>query len=94
MEKETYQRGDLAGNMTFKQRIQRARELMEKAGVDAILLTKPQNMSYLVGDGRLCALAIVARSGATYVGVPKTDIVDTKRGCTSAVPSHERVDVP
>jgi len=83
MEKEAYQRGDLADNMTFKQRIQRAAELMEKAGLDAILLTKPQNMSCLVGDGRLCAFAIVARSGATYVGVPKTDIVDTKRDCAS-----------
>jgi len=83
MEKETYERGDLANNVVFKQRIQRAGELMEKAGLDAILLTKPQNMSYLVGDGRLCAFAIVARTGATYVGVPKTDVEDTKKGCAS-----------
>jgi len=83
MEKETYQRGNLADSVVFKQRIQRAGELMEKARLNAILLTKPQNMSYLVGDGRLCAFAIVARSGASYVGVPKTDIEDTKKACAS-----------
>lgn len=80
---ETYHTGELAESETFKQRIRRAGELMEKAGLDAILLTKPQNMSYLVGDGRLCAFAIVARSGATYVGVPKTDVEDTKKHCAS-----------
>ncbi len=83
MEKETYHRGHLVGSEVFRQRIQRAGELMEKAGLDAILLTKPQNMSYLVGDGRLCAFAIVARNGTTYVGVPKTDVEDTKKGCAS-----------
>jgi Xaa-Pro aminopeptidase len=83
MEKMTYHKGDLIDSMIFKQRIQRAGELMEKAGLDAILLTKPQNMSYLTGDGRLCAFAIVARSGASYVGVPKTDVEDAKRSCAS-----------
>jgi len=83
MEKETYHRGALVDSVVFKERIQRAGQLMEKVGLDAVLLTKPQNMSYLVGDGRLCAFAIVARSGATYVGVPKTDIEDTKKGCAS-----------
>jgi len=83
MEKGTYYTGNLVGNEVFKQRIRRAVELMEKAGLDALLLTKPQNMSYLVGDGRLCAFAIVARSGATYVGVPKTDVEDTRKGCSS-----------
>lgn len=55
----------------------------EKTGLEAILLTKPSNMSYLVEDGRLCAFAIVSRTGATYVGVPKTDVEDTKRYCAS-----------
>jgi len=54
-----YQRGSLADSEEFKQRIRRAVGLIEKAGLDALLLTKPQNMSYLVGDGRLCAFAIV-----------------------------------
>lgn len=80
---DTYRRGSLADSGEFKQRIRRAVDLMGKAGLDALLLTKPQNMSYLVGDGRLCAFAIVARSGATYVGVPKTDVEDTTKGCSS-----------
>jgi len=83
MEKITYHSGDLVETETFKQRVRRAGELIEKAGLDAILLTKPQNMTYLVGDGRLCAFAIVARTGATYVGVPKTDVEDTKKHCSS-----------
>jgi len=78
-----YHRGDLVGNKVFRERIRRAGELMEKAGLDAILLTKPQNMTYLLGNGRLCAFAIIARSGTNYVGVPKTDIEDTKKGCAS-----------
>jgi Xaa-Pro aminopeptidase len=83
MENAAYHRGDLVENATFKERIQRAGELMEKAGLDAILLTKPSNMSYLVGDGRLCAFTIVSKAGATYVGVPKTDVEDTRRHCAS-----------
>jgi Xaa-Pro aminopeptidase len=56
---------------------------MEAAGLDALLLTKPQNMVYLVGDGRLCAFTIVSRKGETYVGVPKTDLGDVKASCSS-----------
>jgi len=63
--------------------VKRANTLMEKAGLDAILLTKPQNMMYLVGDGRLCAFAIVAKNGSTYVAVPKTDLEDVKKTCAS-----------
>ncbi len=83
MEKEAYQKGDLVENEVFKERINRACELMGKAGLDAILLMKPQNMTYLLGNGRLCAFGIVAKSGASYVGVPKTDVEDTKKGCAS-----------
>ena len=83
MEKGNYSKGNLVDSEVFKERVRRAGDLMEKAGLDALLLTKPQNMSYLVGDGRLCAFAIVARSGATYVGVPKTDVEDTRKGCSS-----------
>jgi len=56
---------------------------MKEAGLDAILLTKPQNMLYLVGDGRLCAFTIVTKEGLTFVGVPKTDLEDVKQSCAS-----------
>lgn len=82
-EKETYHRGDLVEDKVFRERIRRAGELMEKAGLDAILLTKPQNMTFLLGNGKLCAFAIIARGGASYVGVPKTDVEDTRKGCAS-----------
>jgi len=78
-----YHRGSQANNRTFKERVKRASTLMEKAGLDATLLTKPQNMMYLVGDGRLCAFAIIAKNGDTYVGVPKTDLEDMKKTCSS-----------
>lgn len=78
-----YHQGALVKNKTFKERIKRACTLMEKAGFDAMLLTKPQNMVYLVGDGRLCAFTIISKDGVTYVGVPKTDIEDTKKSCAS-----------
>ena len=51
--------------------------------LDAVLLTKPQNMVYLVGDGRLCAFTIVSKEGATYYGVPKTDIEDVRKSSSS-----------
>jgi Xaa-Pro aminopeptidase len=83
MEKATYHRGDLIESQVFKERVKRACDLMEKTGLDAVLLTKPQNITYLLGDGRLCAFAIIARSGASYVRVPKTDIDDTKKSSAS-----------
>jgi len=82
-EQARYHRGALAESKIFKERVKRATVLMEKAGLDAILLTKPQNMMYLVGDGRLCAFTIVSKRGASYVGVPKTDLEDVKKSCTS-----------
>jgi len=78
-----YHRGALAESVIFKERLKRASVLMEGAGLDAILLTKPQNMMYLVGDGRLCAFTIVTKQGDTYVGVPKTDLEDVKKSCAS-----------
>ncbi|HKZ93536.1 MAG TPA: Xaa-Pro peptidase family protein [Candidatus Bathyarchaeia archaeon] len=82
-ERVEYHRGSRANSRVFKERVKRANTLMEKAGLDAILLTKPQNMMYLVGDGRLCAFAIVAKNGSTYVAVPKTDLEDVKKTCAS-----------
>jgi len=78
-----YHRGSLVGSKIFKDRVKRASALMDKAGLDAILLTKPQNMMYLVGDGRLCAFAIVSKMGDSYVGVPKTDLEDVNKSCAS-----------
>ena len=83
MEKVEYHEGDLFGNKVFEERVKRSGKLMEKHGLDAVLSTKPQNMTYLIGNGRLCAFAIVAKTGATYIGVPKTDIEDTKKRCSS-----------
>jgi len=82
-EQINYHRGALVGSKVFRERLKRACVLMEGAGLDAILLTKPQNMTYLVGDGRLCAFTIVSKDGATYVGVPKTDLEDVKKSCAS-----------
>ena len=47
----------------YDDRIKRAVELMMNYGMDAIILTKPANMFYLTGDGRLCAYAMVTRAG-------------------------------
>ncbi|MEM2934196.1 MAG: Xaa-Pro peptidase family protein [Methanocellales archaeon] len=78
-----YYKGALAGSKFFEERVKRACVIMEKLGLDAMLLTKPQNMRYLIGDGRLCAFAIVSRAGSTYYGVPKTDVEDVKQLCAS-----------
>ncbi|MEM3382246.1 MAG: Xaa-Pro peptidase family protein, partial [Candidatus Bathyarchaeia archaeon] len=82
-ERITYHKGALTKSKIFKERVKRASTLMEEAGLDAILLTKPQNMMYLVGDGRLCAFTVVSKGGTTYVGVPKTDLEDVKKYCAS-----------
>jgi len=82
-EQVTYHQGALISNTIFKDRVKRASALMAAANLDAVLLTKPQNMMYLVGDGRLCAFTIVSKSGATYYGVPKTDLDDVKQSCSS-----------
>jgi len=82
-EQVTYHKGALTGSKAFKERVNRACTLMNKADLNAILLTKPQNMMYLVGDGRLCAFTIISKGGATYYGVPKTDIEDVKTYCSS-----------
>ncbi len=60
------------------ERLGRCGQLMAAAGIDALLLTKPANMFYLLGDGRLCAYALVSRSGKVAIGVPMTDVEDVK----------------
>lgn len=59
-------------------RLTRCSQEMKHAGLDVLLLTKPSNMLYLTGDGRLCAFAIVTADGKVALGVPQTDVEDVK----------------
>ena len=36
---------------------------MKSTNLDVLLLTKPSNMFYLTGDGRLCAYAMITQKG-------------------------------
>ncbi len=60
------------------ERLKRCSRLMREAGLSVLLLTKPSNMSYLTGDGRLCAYAMVTQDGKVAMGVPQTDVEDVK----------------
>ncbi|MDY0041138.1 MAG: Xaa-Pro peptidase family protein, partial [Desulforhabdus sp.] len=66
-------------NDLYRERIRRCCHLMEKAGLDVMVLTKPANMFYLTGDGRLCAYAMITRQGEVALGVPSTDLEDVGR---------------
>jgi Xaa-Pro aminopeptidase len=61
-----------------EERVKKAGRLMEEAGIDVLLLTKPANMFYLTGDGRLCAYAMITQGGKVALGVPQTDVEDVK----------------
>jgi len=61
-----------------EERVKKASRLMEEASIDVLLLTKPANMFYLTGDGRLCAYAMVTQGGKVALGVPQTDVEDVK----------------
>src|SRR5512143_1890816 len=61
-----------------QQRLEKCSRLMQKAGLDTLLLTKPANMFYLTGDGRLCAYAMITQDGKVALGVPITDVEDVK----------------
>ena len=63
----------------YKRRLERCGQLMKAAGLDVLLLTKPSNMFYLTGDGRLCAYAMITQGGRVALGVPQTDIEDVKQ---------------
>jgi Xaa-Pro aminopeptidase len=63
----------------YKERLKRAGLLMKEAGIDVLLLSKPSNMFYLTGDGRLCAYAMVTQDGKVALGVPKTDVDDVRQ---------------
>ena len=62
----------------YPERLKRCSHLMKGAGLDALLLTKPANMFYLTGDGRLCAYAMITQDGKVALGVPQTDLEDVK----------------
>jgi len=63
----------------FQERLAKCGQLMQAAGLEALLLAKPANMAYLTGDGRLCAYALVTRAGQVALGVPVTDLEDVRR---------------
>jgi Xaa-Pro aminopeptidase len=60
-------------------RLEKCSRMMEAAGLDVLLLTKPANMFYLTGDGRLCAFAMITQEGKVALGVPSTDVEDVSR---------------
>jgi Xaa-Pro aminopeptidase len=62
-----------------EQRLAKCARLMKEAGLDVLLLTKPANMFYLTGDGRLCAYAMITQDGKVALGVPSTDVEDVRR---------------
>jgi Xaa-Pro aminopeptidase len=63
-------------SQTYKHRLEKCGRLMKQAGLDMLLLTKPSNMYYLAGDGRLCAYAMITQDGQVALGVPSTDVKD------------------
>ena len=65
-------------NIIYKDRIRKCCRLMRTANLDMLLLTKPSNMFYLTGDGRLCAFAMITQNGKVALGVPQTDVKDIK----------------
>ena len=60
------------------ERVERCADMMKASGFDALLLTKPANMFYLTGDGRLCAYAMITQGGLVALGVPMTDVEDVR----------------
>lgn len=62
----------------YQDRLKRCIHLMKEVGLNILLLTKPSNMFYLTGDGRLCAYAMITKDGKVALGVPQTDVEDVK----------------
>ena len=65
-------------DQVYKTRLEKVSRHMKEAGLDVLLLTKPSNMFYLTGDGRLCAYTMITQDGKVALGVPVTDIEDVK----------------
>lgn len=68
----------MAKNDSYKNRLGKCGRLMKEAMIDILLITKPSNMFYLTGDGRLCAYAMITQDGKVTLGVPQTDMEDVK----------------
>jgi Xaa-Pro aminopeptidase len=64
---------------TYQERLEKCGRLMKMAGIHVFLLTKPANMFYLTGDGRLCSYAMITQDGKVALGVPQTDVEDVRR---------------
>jgi Xaa-Pro aminopeptidase len=62
----------------YPERLKRCSQLMKAQGLRVLLLTKPSNMFYLTGDGRLCAYAMITQDEKVALGVPQTDVEDVK----------------
>ncbi|MBK5225480.1 MAG: aminopeptidase P family protein [Thermoleophilia bacterium] len=60
----------------YMKRLEQCVSHMKETGLNALLLTKPSNMFYLTGDGRLCAYAMISQDGKVALGVPSTDVED------------------
>lgn len=73
-------------NSSYSGRIAKVGEHMRHLGIDVLLLTKPSNMFYLTGDGRLCAYTMITQDGKVALGVPITDIEDVK-----ALAYHDKI---
>jgi len=63
-------------NTRYLKRLGQCARRMKDIGLDVLLLTKPSNMFYLTGDGRLCAYAMISREGKVALGVPSTVVAD------------------
>src|SRR3989304_572097 len=63
----------------YQKRLEKCSQLMKKADIDALLLTKPANMAYLTGDGRLCAYAMITQEGKIALGVPSPGVEDVRK---------------
>lgn len=67
------------GSTIYHGRLEKCTAMMKEQGLHVLLLTKPSNMFYLTGDGRLCAFAMITQDGRVAIGVPKTDVEDVKQ---------------
>lgn len=65
-------------DQVHQKRLEKVSRHMKEAGLDVLLLSKPANMFYLTGDGRLCAYTMITKDGIVALGVPVTDIEDVK----------------
>ena len=63
----------------YQTRLAKCCQLMKETMIDVLLLTKPANMFFLVGDGRLCSYAMITQEGKVALGVPQTDVEDVTK---------------